>query len=63
MLEGDSERIGAAVSEVLQKTISFYDYQENYYHRFLAGLLAGMPEYQVLFNRESGTGRPDLVLQ
>lgn len=46
----------------LLETISFYDYAENYYHGFLAGLLRQHPEYAVCSNRESGNGRPDLVI-
>lgn len=42
---------------------SFFDYAENYYHGFLAGLLKGAGHYLVLSNRESGEGRPDLLLK
>ena len=44
-------------------TISYFDYTESYYHGFLAGLLSGDREYDVVSNRESGCGRPDLILQ
>ena len=44
------------------ETISYYDYAENYYHGFLAGLLSAANTYQVVSNRESGNGRPDLVM-
>ena len=45
------------------ETISFYDYQESYYHGFLAGMLKNIGNYIVLSNRESGTGRPDILLK
>ena len=45
------------------ETISFYDYQESYYHGFLAGMLKNIGNYIVLSNRESGNGRPDIILK
>lgn len=60
---GDCAAIGEFVSEQLQDSISFYDYAENYYHGFLLGLLKGTKKYRLLSNRESGNGRPDIVMQ
>lgn len=39
----------------------FY-YREDYYHAFVAGLFAGAG-FQVVSNREMGTGRPDIVVK
>ncbi|MBQ8563521.1 MAG: PD-(D/E)XK nuclease domain-containing protein, partial [Firmicutes bacterium] len=61
--EGDCEAIGDFLSEKLMATISYYDYNETYYHGFLTGILTGMGGYNVLSNRESGEGRPDIVLK
>lgn len=61
--KGDCETFGDFLSRQLQDTISFYDYAENYYHGFLAGLLKGLGRYQILSNRESGEGRPDLIMK
>lgn len=61
--EGDAAGFGDYVSRQLVDTISFFDYAENYYHGFLAGLLKGAGHYLVLSNRESGEGRPDLLLK
>lgn len=61
--KGDCQAIGDIVSEQLLDTISFFDYGENYYHGFLAGLLKGMGGYEVLSNRESGIGRADILLK
>ena len=41
----------------------FYDYREDYYHGFLAGLLKNSRGYVIKSNRESGLGRYDLVLK
>lgn len=60
---GDCETFADFVAEQLQDSISFFDYAENYYHGFLVGLLKGAGRYRVLSNRESGNGRPDIVMQ
>lgn len=60
---GDVDTMRVEISGNLQETISFYDYGESYYHGFLAGLLKHMSGYQILSNREAGSGRPDLVLK
>ncbi len=61
--EGNCERFEKLISEQLLDTISFFDYAENYYHGFLAGLLKGAGKYLVASNRESGAGRPDIILK
>lgn len=61
--KGDFETFENFVSEQLLDTISFFDYAENYYHGFLIGLLKGAGNYLVVSNRESGRGRPDLILK
>ena len=63
ILEGDTDRMSRILSENLMETISFYDYQESYYHGFLAGMLKNIGSYLVLSNRESGNGRPDILLK
>lgn len=60
---GDCKALGDLISKQLADTIRFFDYAENYYHGFLAGLFRGMGDYEVLSNRESGTGRSDLILK
>lgn len=61
--QGDTDRMEAILTENLMETISFYDYAENYYHGFLTGLLRGNKNYLIKSNRESGLGRPDLILR
>lgn len=47
---------------LLRKTISYYDYNENFYHAFLAGIFA-RGGYEVESNREHGEGRSDVVVR
>lgn len=60
---GDCEALGNFISDQLLDTISFFDYAENYYHGFLTGLLKTSQKYSVYSNRESGTGRSDIILR
>ena len=59
--EGDGAALSEIVSQYLFTTISYYDYREDYYHAFLSGLLSGAG-YAVKSNRETGTGRADIML-
>ena len=63
ILNGNREKMAEILSENLMETISFYDYQESYYRGFLAGMLKNIGNYIVLSNRESGNGRPDILLK
>ena len=57
----DATALTEIISQYLFETISYYDYREDYYHAFLAGLLSGAG-YIVRSNRETGTGRADIML-
>ena len=48
---------------LLFSTISFYDSVESFYHGFLAGILSQSQDYLVKSNRESGSGRSDLMVK
>ena len=63
LLNGDAEKMAEILSENLMDTISFYDYQESYYHGFLVGMLKNIGNYIVQSNRESGNGRPDILVK
>lgn len=63
VLEGDCETFANAVTDQLLECISYNDYKEAYYHGFLCGLLKGCKGYRVTSNRESGTGRYDIVMR
>ena len=60
---GDCEAAEDFINRQLEDTISYYDYAENFYHGFMAGLLVNIGGYLVKSNRESGNGRPDIVMQ
>ena len=59
---GDCEAAEDFINSQLADTISYYDYAENFYHGFMAGLLVNIGGYRVKSNRESGNGRPDIVM-
>ena len=60
---GDCEAAEDFINSQLADTISYYDYAENFYHGFMAGLLLNIGGYLVRSNRESGNDRPDIVMQ
>ena len=59
---GDEERLTQEVTDILFGTISYFDYKEDFYHAFVAGLFSGAG-YQVQTNSEQGTGRADIVIK
>lgn len=61
--DGDCETASDIITGQLMDTISFYDYKEDYYHGFIAGLLRHNSRYIIKSNRESGNGRYDLTLK
>ncbi len=63
VLDGDVETFELEVNRWLLKSISYHDGYENFYHGFLVGLLEYSDEYLVESNRESGTGRNDIVIK
>ena len=58
---GDSETLTKEIGKLLRRTISYHDYKEDFYHAFLAGILASF-HYSVESNREHGEGRSDIVV-
>ena len=60
---GDCEAAEDFINSQLADTISYYDYAENFYHGFMLGILTNIGGYRVKSNRESGNGRPDIVMQ
>ena len=61
MWSGDAETLTAEINKLLYKTISYHEYQEDFYHAFLTGILAGSG-CAVESNREHGEGRSDIVI-
>ena len=62
LINGDVTKIEDILCDWLDETISYYDEKEQYYHGFLTGLLSGFKGYSLKSNRESGDGRPDILL-
>ena len=60
----DYKKLQKAISEYMDKSISFYDAgTEGFYHGFVLGLIALMDNrYKIKSNRESGDGRYDIGL-
>ena len=61
--DGDAKRMREIIGEQLLAVISFYDSAENFYHGFLAGILSQSKKYLVKSNRESGSGRSDIMIR
>ena len=59
---GDCEAAEDFINSQLANTISYYDYAENFYQGFMLGILTNIGGYRVKSNRESGNGRPDIVM-
>ena len=59
--KGDEKSIENILNTILLQTISYHDNAENYYHGFATALFVGTP-LEVTSNRESGDGRPDVVV-
>ena len=60
--KGDSEVLTEQITKLLVQTISYYDYREDFYHAFLAGIFTGAG-YRVESNKEHGEGRSDIVVK
>ncbi len=60
----DMKKLQKAISEYMDKSISFYDAgAEGFYHGLMLGLIALLDhQYRIKSNRESGDGRYDISL-
>lgn len=59
----NTEKMRDILSRQLMSTISFYDSAESFYHGFLAGILSLSETYSVKSNRETGSGRADIMIK
>ena len=50
------------MSDLLFNTISYFDYQESFYHAFMIGLVSNAG-FVVESNYENGLGRSDIVIK
>ena len=62
LLGRNAQDFSEQITDLLRKTISYYDSTESFYHGLISGLLSGNVYYKVESNRETGDGRSDLVL-
>lgn len=62
LLEGKTESVEEFINGQLLGSISYYVSEEKFYHGYMMGILAGLGGYQIYSNRESGLGRPDILL-
>ena len=63
LLDGNQEKFEEYIKRNLRESISYYDKKEDFYHGFLLGFLSSLEDYEILSNRESGNGRPDILLK
>ena len=63
MLQGNEKKFEEKIIIILEKSISFNDSYENFYHGFLVGIMSTLHNYKVKSNRESGIGRGDIIIQ
>ena len=61
--KGDTETITTYLNKQLITTMSYHDEKESFYHGFLSALFGSCSVWKVLSNRESGTGRGDLIVK
>ena len=61
LFSGDENALSELITDCLEETISYYDYSEEFYHAFVAGLFSSV-NYYVKSNREAGKGRYDLLV-
>ncbi len=62
LLGRNAQDFAEQITDLLRKSISYYDSTESFYHGLISGLLSGNVYYKVEANRETGDGRSDLVL-
>ncbi len=58
----NEQRSSKKISEMVYDTISYYDYREDFYRAFMAGILS-YAGYELITNKEMGEGRSDIVLK
>jgi hypothetical protein len=68
LLDGDADLLEKQLQALATYMVSYHDVgahePERFYQGLMIGLLAGLePEYEVRSNRESGDGRPDVLVK
>ena len=62
LLQEHVEEANEILNTILFQSMSYFDYDEKYYHGFLNGMLQGKGSYRIVSNQESGFGRCDLAV-
>ncbi|MCR0277989.1 ATP-binding protein [[Clostridium] innocuum] len=62
LLQEHVEEANEILNTVLFQSMSYFDYDEKYYHGFLNGMLQGKGSYRIVSNQESGFGRCNLAV-
>ncbi|MCL2183601.1 MAG: ATP-binding protein [Chitinispirillia bacterium] len=62
VLSGNAAVVQEELGEFLLSTISYMDGKEDFYHGVMLGVLAGIRDYDLKSNRETGLGRCDIVM-
>lgn len=57
------DKVRGYLNKLLVSTISYYDQKESFYHGIMTGVLSCIINVEIKSNRESGHGRPDIVLR
>ena len=63
ILNKDISTFQYELTQMLQNTISYFDSKEEFYHGFIAAVMATMDNYATKSKRESGNGRGDLFMR
>ena len=58
-MKEDVETANEVLNTILFKSISYFDYDEKFYHGMLVGMLS---DYQIVSNQETGNGRSDIMV-
>jgi len=62
LFDGEADTVEDEICGFLVNTISYNDYKEDFYHGLMTGILSDITGYKIFSNRESGLGRPDLMI-
>ena len=62
LLNKDAEGFAGEITKLLQRSISFFDSNESFYHGLVAGLISPGAYFELKSNRETGEGRSDIVI-
>lgn len=59
----NAPKVAKYINKLLVSTISYYDQKESFYHGIMTGILSCIADVEIKSNRESGNGRPDMILR